>query len=74
LKNIESVTIMNLLGEMVYSNVISPLTSQISVDLSDHPKGIYFVKILVLLPHLPNISGSVGLDSEVVIVKKVILN
>jgi hypothetical protein len=69
---------MNILGEIVHQSLVNDdLTLgniSMTIDLSSHPKGIYFVKIL-----LPARNSSVGLnyvgnDSEIFIVKKIIVN
>ncbi len=42
---IESIEITNLLGQTVYESEICNLKSEISVDISKEPKGIYFINI-----------------------------
>ena len=73
LKNIE---IINILGEQVFisentASLISKDGHAMSFDLSAFPKGVYFLKTLLLiedplLQHWP--------DSHQVVVKKIILN
>ena len=42
---IENVEIYNAAGEKVFHSLISNLPSQISVDVSQLPSGIYFVRM-----------------------------
>lgn len=72
LRKIEDIAVMNILGEKVYYSPTPHLTSHISIDLSDKPKGIYFVK--VMLPASPASSGNGRSSSGVFIVKKIIVN
>ncbi|MES2286028.1 MAG: PKD domain-containing protein [Bacteroidota bacterium] len=73
LEGIEVFTIMNVLGEIVYerSNIRTP---SLAIDLSAHPKGIYFVKFI--LPATPiTVGGSQNNnDQERVIIKKIIID
>ena len=44
-EQISSVEIYNTLGEKVTHNVISGAAKNLSIDLSDHPSGVYFVQL-----------------------------
>jgi hypothetical protein len=74
LEKIEDLTVINILGEIVFR--ASDINSQsMVIDLSKHPKGIYFIKLL--LPKLYKSDGdSRGANDYFgkVLVKKVIVN
>ena len=73
LAKIENLTVMNVLGEKVFER--SAIREQsLSIDLSKHPKGIYFVKIVLPDAHLATGATKIGSDSGTFIVKKVIIN
>ena len=42
---IETIDVFNSLGEKIFQSHVSNLTSQISVDVSQLPSGIYFIKV-----------------------------
>ena len=41
-----SVMVFNVLGERVYTSQLSTMNSQLSIDLSSQPKGVYVYKII----------------------------
>ncbi len=71
LENIELLMIVNTLGETVYqrSNI---KTSSLTVDLSNQPQGIYFVKMILPASEIAVANATQLLEQ--VIVKKIIIN
>lgn len=70
LENIEVMMVFNTLGETVFQQANIKKTSALTVDLSNHPKGIYFVKMI-----LPASKTAAGIQYiEQVITKKIIIN
>ena len=77
LEQIENLTVINILGEIVYqSSEKHPMTNaSVTIDLSDRPKGIYFVKLLLPNRHLSSGNNKGEIDYlEKVLIKKVIIN
>lgn len=72
LQQIEDLTVLNILGEVIFHT--SDIVGQsMSIDLSGHPKGIYFVKLLLSGQHLT--ANKVANNSfETILIKKIIVN
>ncbi len=74
LSSIENLSVFNVLGETVFqtSNI---KTQALVIDLSSHPKGIYFVKLILPSQHVSNGNAMQVNDSlNNVIIKKIIVN
>ena len=74
LESIEVLTIINTLGEVTYQKSNIKIAS-LSVDLTNQPKGIYFVKMILPASQLSGSSVNNGNQQlERVVVKKIIIN
>jgi PKD repeat protein len=67
--NIEMITIMNTIGEVVWHKT-NLKTASYAIDLSNQPKGIYFLKMIVPTSNL----GVESNTAQQLIVKKIIVN
>ncbi|MBE9485079.1 MAG: T9SS type A sorting domain-containing protein, partial [Bacteroidetes bacterium] len=52
--------IINARGELVYQQIIKKATEKISVDISDHPAGIYMLRLQ---------SGDIQIDRKITMIK-----
>jgi PKD repeat protein len=74
LEHVELVAITNVLGEVVFSQT-NIKTATIDIDLTNHSKGIYFVKMVLPSTQLSNgNSAQLINDSQRVVMKKIIVN
>ena len=74
LQQIEDLAILNILGEVIFhtSDIIG---QSMLIDLSRHPKGIYFVKLLLSDQHLAVGKNKTTNNSfETILIKKIIVN
>ena len=52
--------IINARGELVYQQIIKKATEKITVDISDHPAGIYMLRLQ---------SGDIQIDRKITMIK-----